>query len=143
MSRILSRWRRSSAWISRAMSGSVTASEAQWASMAGTVRARRLPVKPRRAGREAGGAGGGRLGGIAIFLGFLVGFGLASVIGPFRGTFQWGWPPSEPVAVAIGASVIFALGIIDDVRGLAAPTKLAGQILAAGFVFLGGVRLQW
>jgi UDP-GlcNAc:undecaprenyl-phosphate GlcNAc-1-phosphate transferase len=83
------------------------------------------------------------LGGIAIFLGFLVGFGVASVIGPFRASFQWGWPPSEPVAVAIGASVIFALGIIDDVRGMAATTKLAGQVLAAGFVFLGGVRLQW
>jgi UDP-GlcNAc:undecaprenyl-phosphate GlcNAc-1-phosphate transferase len=39
--------------------------------------------------------------------------------------------------------MVFALGIIDDLRGLAAPTKFAGQILAAGFVFLGGVRLQW
>ena len=85
------------------------------------------------------------LGGVAIFCGFLAGFAVASALGPFRTAFQplISWPPSEPVAVVLGAAMVFALGIIDDLHGLAAPTKLAGQILAAGFVFLGGVRLQW
>lgn len=85
------------------------------------------------------------LGGIAIFLGFVLGLGVASRLGPFRASFQplASWPPSELVCVAIGATVIFILGLIDDLKGLAAPSKLAGQILAAGFVYLGDVRIAY
>jgi UDP-GlcNAc:undecaprenyl-phosphate GlcNAc-1-phosphate transferase len=83
------------------------------------------------------------LGGVAIFAAFVVGLAMASALGVFRSSFQLSWPPSELVAIVIGAFVIFAIGMIDDLRGLAATTKLAGQILAAGFVFLGGVRLEW
>ena len=83
------------------------------------------------------------LGGVAIFAAFVVGLVVASSLGAFRSSFQLSWPPSELVAIFMGAFVIFALGVIDDLRGLAAPTKLAGQILAAGFVFLGGVRIEW
>jgi UDP-GlcNAc:undecaprenyl-phosphate GlcNAc-1-phosphate transferase len=83
------------------------------------------------------------LGGVAIFAAVIVGLGVASALGAFRSSFQLTWPPSELVAIMIGALIIFSLGIIDDLHGLAAPTKLAGQILAAGFVFLGGVRLEW
>jgi UDP-GlcNAc:undecaprenyl-phosphate GlcNAc-1-phosphate transferase len=86
-----------------------------------------------------------RLGGLAIFVAVLVGTGVASVLGPFRQSFQplFAWPPSEPVAITIGAAIVFLLGLVDDMKGLAPTTKFAGQILAAGFVFLGGVRLEW
>ncbi|HLI57349.1 MAG TPA: undecaprenyl/decaprenyl-phosphate alpha-N-acetylglucosaminyl 1-phosphate transferase, partial [Actinomycetota bacterium] len=89
-----------------------------------------------------------RLGGIAIFAGVVAGLGVASVLGPFRGSFQpllgpHAWPPSEPVAIAIGVAIVFMLGLVDDMKGLSPSTKFAGQILAAGFVFLGGVRLEW
>src|SRR5438132_8893164 len=58
------------------------------------------------------------LGGVAIFAAFLVGLVVASLLGTFRGSFQLSWPPSELVAIFIGAFVIFALGLIDDLRGL-------------------------
>jgi UDP-GlcNAc:undecaprenyl-phosphate GlcNAc-1-phosphate transferase len=85
------------------------------------------------------------LGGTAIFLGFIAAFAVASSLTPFRGSFHpfLIWPLSEPVAIGVGAAIIFALGVIDDVRGMTAPVKLSGQILAAGFVFLSGVRLEY
>ena len=85
------------------------------------------------------------LGGIAIFVGVVCGLGMASELGPFRASIHplRSWPPQEPVAILLGASIIFALGLIDDLKSMAAPTKLAGQVLAAGLVYLGGVRIQW
>lgn len=85
------------------------------------------------------------LGGTAIFLGFVGGFAMASVLKPFRASFEAlsFWPPSEWVGIAVGTTVVFALGVIDDLRGMKAPAKLAGQLLAAGFVFLSGVRLYY
>lgn len=86
-----------------------------------------------------------RLGGIAIFAGVVIGLGVASGLAPFRASIRplLAWPPSEPVAIAIGAAIVFLIGLIDDMKGLSPSTKFAGQILAAGFVFLGGVRLEW
>ena len=45
--------------------------------------------------------------------------------------------------VLTGATVICILGAIDDVWGLDAITKLAGQTLAAGLMALQGVQLLW
>jgi UDP-GlcNAc:undecaprenyl-phosphate GlcNAc-1-phosphate transferase len=39
--------------------------------------------------------------------------------------------------------VIFALGAVDDLRDLPAPVKLAGQVFAAGILFLAGVKMQF
>ncbi|MGH2705583.1 MAG: glycosyltransferase family 4 protein [Actinomycetota bacterium] len=87
------------------------------------------------------------LGGIAIFLGFLAAFAVSAGLGTFRETTLaplLAWPPSTAVVIAIGAAFVFVLGVVDDLTGLPAPVKLAGQIVAAGFVFLlGGVKLQW
>ena len=45
---------------------------------------------------------------------------------------------SEPLGVVLAAGVIFAVGLIDDVRDISAPAKVAGQVLAAMLlVFLG------
>lgn len=80
------------------------------------------------------------LGGLAIFLA-VVGAGAAAWLSPdFRGVFRGS---SEPLAIAAGAAVIFVLGAVDDVRELPAPVKLAGQVLAAGIMFLAGVRMQF
>ncbi|HEX6262135.1 MAG TPA: MraY family glycosyltransferase, partial [Actinomycetota bacterium] len=50
---------------------------------------------------------------------------------------------SEPLGVAIAGTVIVALGAFDDVRGMAAPAKVAGQILAGGILILFGVQLVY
>lgn len=49
---------------------------------------------------------------------------------------------SAPIGIAAAAIVIFALGAVDDLRDLPAPVKLAGQVFAAGILFLSGVRMH-
>src|SRR5919106_3482564 len=80
------------------------------------------------------------LGGLAIFLG-VVGAGvIASFMTDFEDVFR---QSSEPLGIAAGALVIFFLGAVDDLRDLPAPVKLAGQVFAAGIMFLAGVRMQF
>jgi UDP-GlcNAc:undecaprenyl-phosphate GlcNAc-1-phosphate transferase len=85
------------------------------------------------------------LGGIAMFIGFIVSLAFASFQEPFSGSFRplFVWPAPELFAIVIGTAIIFLLGVVDDVKGLGAPVKLAGQLMAAGFVFLSGVRLEY
>lgn len=85
------------------------------------------------------------LGGAAMFVGFIAALVFASILRPFSGAFRplFVWPAPELFAIVIGTAVIFILGVIDDLKGISAPVKLAGQLLAAGFVFLSGVRLEY
>lgn len=81
-----------------------------------------------------------RLGGLAIFLGVLVAIGVASQLPGFRDVFA---DTSEPQAIVLACVVIVGLGLLDDIRGISAPAKLAGQILAAGTLALSGVNLTY
>lgn len=84
------------------------------------------------------------LGGLAIFIA-LVGAGVAAMFMPavaneesFRSLLT---QSSAPVGILAAGVVIFALGAVDDLHALPAPVKLAGQVFAAGIVFLSGVRM--
>ena len=70
-----------------------------------------------------------------MYFGMLVAIAVASqlpVFGPvFRGS-------SAPLGVVIAATVIFAVGLVDDVREMSPPAKLAGQVLA-GRCFISSV----
>jgi UDP-GlcNAc:undecaprenyl-phosphate GlcNAc-1-phosphate transferase len=80
------------------------------------------------------------LGGLALLLGLLAA-GLAAYLLPqFRDVFE---ASSELLGIAAGAAVIFVLGVVDDLRDLPAPVKLAGQVFAAGILFLAGVKMQY
>ncbi|MFY9331358.1 MAG: MraY family glycosyltransferase [Candidatus Nanopelagicales bacterium] len=82
-----------------------------------------------------------RLGGLAMCAGLLAGLLLASKL-PLMGTvFADG--ARVPIALLSGVAVIVALGLIDDRWGLAAPTKLAGQVLAASVMALQGITMIW
>jgi UDP-GlcNAc:undecaprenyl-phosphate GlcNAc-1-phosphate transferase len=50
---------------------------------------------------------------------------------------------SQIRAILTGATIIVILGLVDDKFGLDAPTKLVGQILAAGTMAMQGVTLVW
>src|SRR6266536_1970447 len=78
------------------------------------------------------------LGGIGILAGVLVAMAVAYFIPEFRRLYS---QSLELQGVALGALVITALGIVDDVRALSAPAKTAGQVLAAGLLILNGVEL--
>jgi UDP-GlcNAc:undecaprenyl-phosphate GlcNAc-1-phosphate transferase len=80
------------------------------------------------------------LGGIGMFLGFVVGMAVASRMHQFRPVFEG---TSEPLGVLLGAAVIFGLGLLDDVREVSAPAKMAGIVLAGGVLSLLGVSMLY
>ena len=81
-----------------------------------------------------------RLGGVGMLLGLLAALLVASKLPLLRNVFGSG---GDVRGVVIGALVITAVGVVDDVWGLDAITKLAGQTLAAGLMALQGVQLFW
>jgi len=80
------------------------------------------------------------LGGVALFIAVIAGIAVAAALPEFRDLFR---ESSELVAVLVAGIVLIVLGVIDDTRGMHAPTKLAGQMLAAGILVLGGVQLVY
>lgn len=81
-----------------------------------------------------------QLGGLALFGGVLAALAASSQLPGFRDVFA---ETSEPQAIVIASLVIVGVGLIDDVRGISAPAKLAGQIVAAGTLALFGVNLTF
>lgn len=75
-----------------------------------------------------------------MFLSFLVAMILASQLGDFTTMFKHS---SEPLGTVIGAAAIFAVGLIDDLREMSAPAKVAGQVLAAMALYFLGVTMFW
>ena len=43
--------------------------------------------------------------------------------------------------VVLAAGAMFAVGLIDDVRDMSAPAKMAGQVLAASILYFSGVTM--
>lgn len=78
------------------------------------------------------------LGGIAMLLGTLAGFGAAYLLPSFRSVFR---ETSELQGTVLAVVVITVVGVVDDVRSLSAPAKAAGQVMAAGVLILYGVEL--
>jgi UDP-GlcNAc:undecaprenyl-phosphate GlcNAc-1-phosphate transferase len=81
-----------------------------------------------------------RLGGVAMYLGFLGGMLVASQLGFVSVVFT---ESRDAWAVITGGTLIFLVGVVDDIWGLDALTKAAGQIIAAGVMVLQGVQLLW
>lgn len=82
-----------------------------------------------------------RLGGLAIFAGFLVTI-LFYIIGHYGGISGFFTPDKQLMGLLGGILIIVALGIIDDIRPLNAKLKFAIQILAALVVVLTGTRID-
>ena len=78
-----------------------------------------------------------RLGGVAILVGFVAALLVASRLPYLSQIFRGG----EMKGVLIGAVIVCAVGVLDDIRELDWLTKLAGQILAAGVMAFQGVQL--
>ncbi len=81
-----------------------------------------------------------RLGGLAMVGGLLAGLLLASKLPMMSAVFAGS---NTAIALLSGVGVIVALGIVDDKWGLDAPTKLAGQVLAAGLMAFQGIAIIW
>jgi UDP-GlcNAc:undecaprenyl-phosphate GlcNAc-1-phosphate transferase len=80
------------------------------------------------------------LGGAAMFVGFLLSMLVASQIGGFSALFRG---TSDPVGLVVAASIIFAVGMVDDLREMSAPAKMSGQVLAGTALYLFGIDMLY
>ena len=78
------------------------------------------------------------IGGSGMFAGFLVAMAVASQLPGLHPVFRGN---SEPLGLVIGAAVIFAVGLIDDVHEMSPPAKVSGQVLAGMVLYLSGVTM--
>ena len=78
------------------------------------------------------------VGGIAMFLGFVVALALAWRMGRFSPIFN---NNSEPMGVLLAALVIFGTGLVDDVREISSPAKVTGTVVAGLFLVWFGVTM--
>lgn len=78
------------------------------------------------------------LGGAALFFGLLVALGVAWSMDEFSAVFA---SPGNVIGVIGAASVIWLTGLIDDLRDVSAPAKLAGQVLAGSILTLVGLTI--
>ena len=71
-----------------------------------------------------------RLGGAAMFLGFIGAVML--------------WVPMDHAVITllIGATLVFGLGLVDDLRRMPPYTKLVAQLLIGSIVVIGGIRVE-
>jgi len=78
------------------------------------------------------------LGGVSMLLGVLVGMGVAWAMGSFDAIFAGS---TEPLGLVIAAVLIAAVGVIDDLRDVSAPAKLAGMVVAASVLVISGISI--
>ena len=72
-----------------------------------------------------------RLGGLAIYISFIIGFLALGLLN------------RETLPIIIGCTIIIITGILDDKFTLSAKVKLLGQIVAAIIVVMNGVVIQF
>ena len=78
------------------------------------------------------------LGGVAMLIAFLAAMGVAALLPDFDIVFN---SSSEPLGLMMAALVILAVGVLDDLRDVSAPAKVAGQVLAGSVLGLAGVTM--
>lgn len=72
-----------------------------------------------------------RLGGLAIYLGFAI------------TTLLFVDLSSKVIGLLLGGTVIFLLGMVDDIRNISPKTKLAGQAAASLIVIFSGIQIEF
>jgi UDP-GlcNAc:undecaprenyl-phosphate GlcNAc-1-phosphate transferase len=75
------------------------------------------------------------LGGVGLFAGLLAGVGAALATGALHGS-------EELFGILGGCAIVFAAGLLDDLRALPPAAKLASQIGAAALVIATGLQVQ-
>lgn len=76
-------------------------------------------------------------GGAAMFVGFCAAVAIAATIPALRAVFS----STEALGVVLAGAAIFGVGLIDDVRDMSAPAKMAGQVLAASILYFFGATM--
>lgn len=80
------------------------------------------------------------MGGLGMFLGFLVAIGVASQMRQFHEMFHG---TSEAVGIVLAAGVMVAVGALDDLRDVSPPAKIAGQVFSGSLLSLFGTTMLY
>lgn len=83
-----------------------------------------------------------RLGGVAIFLAFLASVFVSLVAGKLYPGWQVGFSAKAGLMILAPGTLVFLLGVYDDLRSLGPPIKFAVQAIAAVMLFAGGLRIN-
>jgi len=78
------------------------------------------------------------LGGVAMLLGVLAGMLAAWLMGSFDVVFNGS---TEPLGLVLAAIVIVIVGVIDDLREVSAPAKIAGIVVASSVLVISGISI--
>lgn len=78
------------------------------------------------------------LGGSALLFGVLVALAVASTMDEFAPVFD---APANLLGVVVAALVMWATGLIDDLRPVSAPAKVAGMVLSGSILTLVGLTI--
>ena len=73
-----------------------------------------------------------------MYLGLLVAMVVASQLPGLSALFRGS---SDPIGLVLAASVIFTIGMVDDLREMSPPAKMSGQILAGTVLYLFGINM--
>ena len=82
-----------------------------------------------------------RLGGVAIFISFSLSLVAAYVLAAYRPQLHSAFPLKTLLTILVPASIIFLLGVYDDLYSVGPYIKFAVQSLAATMLFMGGLRI--
>jgi len=82
-----------------------------------------------------------RLGGVAIFVSFTLSMAVSVVLALYSSHLHAVFSLKTLVTIFVPASVIFLLGVYDDIRGAGPYLKFSVQALAAVMLFMGGLRI--
>ncbi|MHB8466030.1 MAG: glycosyltransferase family 4 protein [Acidimicrobiales bacterium] len=79
-------------------------------------------------------------GGVSMYLAFLLAMAVASRMPQFHQVFN---RSTEPLGVVLGATAILGVGLLDDLRDVSAPAKVAGEVFAGSVLYLFGVTMLY
>ena len=82
-----------------------------------------------------------RLGGIAIFLAFLMGVAVAFLANLYFPSLGLGAPIRILLTILIPGTMVFLLGLYDDMYTVGPYSKFAVEAVAAAMLFVGGLRI--
>lgn len=77
------------------------------------------------------------MGGVAIFGSFTLAVSVAAILLPMAGVL------GDFLPLLLCGSLVFLLGLIDDVYRISPPTKLVGQVIAAAVLVFFGFKINW
>jgi UDP-GlcNAc:undecaprenyl-phosphate GlcNAc-1-phosphate transferase len=82
-----------------------------------------------------------RLGGVAIFLSFLISIGIAALLSSQLPRLNFGFSSKALFTILLPGLLIFLLGLYDDLYPVGPYFKFLVQVAAGGILFAGGLRI--